>query len=73
MNITQTIEYLILSYRDDLGLTAKKINGGECMNFADYLVNAGFGQKIWGDEIPIEQWSNDIQYLDENEASWKDI
>ena len=62
-NITQEIENLCDQYYDQLGLTAKKINSGECGNFAADIVDLGFGEDIWGDELPYNYWSKSIQEI----------
>lgn len=60
MNITQTIENLCGQYYDTLDLTARKINNGECMNFAANVADLGYGVDIWGDEDWLS-WSPDIE------------
>ncbi len=63
MNITQKIENLVDQYYDQFGLTAKKINSGECMTFAADIVALGFGEAIWGSKVPYDYWSESIQEI----------
>ncbi|MCK5614903.1 hypothetical protein KAR91_74260 [Candidatus Pacearchaeota archaeon] len=60
MNITQTIENICNQYYKVLELTTKKINNGQCSNFADDLEFAGFGVAVWGDADWLN-WSPDIK------------
>jgi len=72
MNITQEIENLIDQYHDQLGLTAKKINNGKCMKFAEDIVDLGFLNcvAIWGDDLPYSCWSKVVQILWDNELEF---
>lgn len=60
MNITQRIESLCDQYYEVNRLTAKRINNGNCDQFANDIEFSGFGVAVWGDEDWLN-WSPDIE------------
>jgi len=65
MDIMQTIKDICSRYYKTYGLTAKKINNGNCDDFANDIEFNGFGCAVWGDEDWLN-WSLDIK----NHLDW---
>lgn len=60
MDITQEIEKWCNYYHDTFGLTTRKINNGNCGDFACNIELNGFGVAVWGDEDWLN-WSFGIK------------
>lgn len=54
MGIAQTILKLRTRWND---LSPRQINNGGCEDFANVIESAGFGMAIWGENVPLELWS----------------
>lgn len=63
MNITQVILKLRIQYAMRFNISPAEINSGRCMGFAHDIAKQGFGDDVWGSEVPIEYWSDNIQTI----------
>ena len=70
MNITQAILKLRIQYAIRLKLHPADINAGLCMDFAAKIAKQGFGDDIWGNEVPIEYWTDAVQAVGRYEAEY---
>lgn len=61
--ITQAILKLRINYAEFDHLTPQAINNGLCGNFANDLVEMGFGEAVWGDDACPCLWSSCVMGL----------
>jgi hypothetical protein len=60
--ITQAILQLRIHY-GEYGVRPDVINTGQCMDFAYEIARLGFGSDVWGNEVLLENWSSEFQYI----------
>jgi len=60
MNITEKIFELLPLF----DMEPHEINEGSCSTFAAMLRDAGFGRDVWGDDLDMDLWSDEIQHIE---------
>ena len=70
MNITRAILKLRIEYAIRFEMRPAEINNGNCIFFAEKIAKQGFGDAIWGNEVPIEYWTDVVQTIGRDNAEY---
>lgn len=62
-HITRPILKLRVLYAKADGLKPHAINQGDCMNFARRIASMGFGQAVWGNDLDMSLYSENVQHI----------
>jgi hypothetical protein len=60
-SVEKAASVLLGVIKEEEGLSAQQINHGKCDVFATSLSKAGYGEVIWGGDIPKKDWRKDVQ------------